>query len=198
MLKILNLSKWVIVFLLFHCMSQNVFSNGSVDTSCSTRKKILRLLELEDIQSGYREAYFRIWIDCSLSDSGMVINFKERNDKWYASVIYYKIYYTDNSEIDYIQKKVENGVPASGWGSFTKELQTMESEINKKKTRLEGFNSCMDGNTLTLEISDINSFVSASFACFDNSNNNAFIVKKIKKFLVLIRKEFGFKMIQEV
>jgi hypothetical protein len=149
---------------------------------------------LDDLRKGYDQLQIRIWLGYALSDSAKVISITKKNEKWTASIYYYK-YINKNSDssvnVISVDKKYEQGFPTKGWEYFGSRLNDLDIFNLKDYSKIPNYYLCNDGDGIILEIATVNKYQAYAYPCYESYWEKLNEVKKIKNLLYLIQSEIG-------
>lgn len=156
--------------------------------------QVAKGLGLSDIKSKSNEEELRIWIRCTLSDTGKIIVIKKNKKEWYSSAYYYKTKDDEKGNVVSIEKKTEENKPISGWDIVSKNLNDFGIYNLKNFDKIPEYFVCNDGDQLTIEIWKDNLYHMYDYPCFElywDKLRDMIIVKQI---FLLIQKEFKYRV----
>lgn len=120
-------------------------------------KDKVKQLELDSLESGFKELQIRIWYDHSLFNPRELVVITNRNNSWTATL--YELDVEWKGDIEKIENSRKKDVtPKSGWTTFVNKLLSLQILSLPDQDKINGYGQGVDGTTYNFEIATKNQY----------------------------------------
>jgi hypothetical protein len=155
-------------------------------------KKLTKHLKLEELDSKSFGTEIRIWY--LFSDSGRVIQIRNKNNKWNSIAHEFKLNINTNHEITSVENRSHENDPLNGWDSFLERIEQYGIYNLKNYTEIPNYYLSFGGDYFFVEILRNGSYKKYIYLSYEDNEKRIGEIQRLLQIIFLIQREFGYNL----